>query len=223
MVLLREMTLRGKTVASVTHTLDNIQLADKVTFLVDGKLAFFGSADEARDYFDVERLPRPTSASRSARATPTRCAPTSGAPRYYEQNISSQLAGAHAGRQAGQAGQARQAHRPRGAQAVRGPDQPLPGDHHPRHAQHRDPAGPGAAGGAVRRAGGQDRPARPRAHLHHVPDHVALGALVRLLQRRAGDHQGGARSTPASGWSTCKSSPTSPRSSSCCSCWRCCR
>jgi hypothetical protein len=57
MLLLREMTLRGKTVATVTHTLDNIHHADKVTFLVDGKLAFFGTDDEARTFFNVKRLP----------------------------------------------------------------------------------------------------------------------------------------------------------------------
>jgi hypothetical protein len=56
-LLLREMTLRGKTVATVTHTMDHVHLADKVTFLVDGKLAFFGTAPEAKDYFQVERLP----------------------------------------------------------------------------------------------------------------------------------------------------------------------
>jgi ABC-type multidrug transport system ATPase subunit len=56
MLLLREMTLRGKTVATVTHTLDNIHHADKVTFLVDGKLAFFGTDDEARTFFDVKRI-----------------------------------------------------------------------------------------------------------------------------------------------------------------------
>ncbi len=57
MLLFREMTLRGKTVATVTHTLDNIHLADKVTFLVDGKLAFFGTQQEAAGYFQVERMP----------------------------------------------------------------------------------------------------------------------------------------------------------------------
>jgi ABC-type multidrug transport system ATPase subunit/pSer/pThr/pTyr-binding forkhead associated (FHA) protein len=57
MVLLRDLTTRGKTVVTVTHTLDNIHLADKVTFLVEGKLAFFGTADEARDFFGVEKLP----------------------------------------------------------------------------------------------------------------------------------------------------------------------
>ncbi len=57
MILLRDLTLRGKTVVTVTHTLDNIHLADKVTFLVDGKLAFFGDADQARSFFGVEKLP----------------------------------------------------------------------------------------------------------------------------------------------------------------------
>ncbi len=57
MLLFREMTLRGKTVATVTHTLDNIHLADKITFLVDGKLAFFGTQQEAAGYFQVDRMP----------------------------------------------------------------------------------------------------------------------------------------------------------------------
>ena len=57
MLLFREMTLRGKTVATVTHTLDNIHLADKITFLVDGKLAFFGTQQEAAAYFKVDRMP----------------------------------------------------------------------------------------------------------------------------------------------------------------------
>ena len=58
MLLFREMTLKGKTVVAVTHTLDNIHLADKVLFLVDGKLAFFGTGDEGKAYFQVERLPQ---------------------------------------------------------------------------------------------------------------------------------------------------------------------
>jgi ABC transport system ATP-binding/permease protein len=57
MLLLRELTQRGKTVVTVTHTLDNIHLADKVAFLVDGRLVFFGGGDEALSYFKVERLP----------------------------------------------------------------------------------------------------------------------------------------------------------------------
>lgn len=57
MLLLRELTQRGKTVVTVTHTLDNIHLADKVTFLVDGRLVFFGGGDEALSFFQVERLP----------------------------------------------------------------------------------------------------------------------------------------------------------------------
>lgn len=57
MLLLRELTLRGKTVVAVTHTLDHVRLADKVAFLAAGQLAFLGSADEAREFFDVEQLP----------------------------------------------------------------------------------------------------------------------------------------------------------------------
>jgi ABC-type multidrug transport system ATPase subunit/predicted component of type VI protein secretion system len=57
MLLLREMTLRGKTVAAVTHTLDNINLCDKVAFLVEGKLVFFGTPEEARGFFRAGRLP----------------------------------------------------------------------------------------------------------------------------------------------------------------------
>lgn len=57
MLLLKEMTLRGKTVVAVTHTLDNIHLADKITFLLDGKLVFFGNEEEARTFFKVDRLP----------------------------------------------------------------------------------------------------------------------------------------------------------------------
>jgi ABC-type multidrug transport system ATPase subunit/pSer/pThr/pTyr-binding forkhead associated (FHA) protein len=57
MLLLRELTLRGKTVVSVTHTLDNILLADKVTFLVDGKLAFYGTPEQAKSFFLVNKLP----------------------------------------------------------------------------------------------------------------------------------------------------------------------
>ena len=58
MLLFREMTLKGKTVVTVTHTLDNIHLADKVLFLVDGKLAFYGTPDEGKAFFQVERLPQ---------------------------------------------------------------------------------------------------------------------------------------------------------------------
>lgn len=57
MLLFREMTHKGMTVVAVTHTLDNIQLCDKVCFLVDGHLVFFGTPDEGRAFFRVDRLP----------------------------------------------------------------------------------------------------------------------------------------------------------------------
>ena len=44
MLLLRELAYKGKTVALVTHTLDNIHLCDAVVLLVDGRLAFLGPA-----------------------------------------------------------------------------------------------------------------------------------------------------------------------------------
>jgi ABC-type multidrug transport system ATPase subunit/predicted component of type VI protein secretion system len=91
MVLLREMTLRGKTVASVTHTLDNIHLADKVTFLVDGKLAFFGTSDEAQDFFKVERLPDVYKRFEEAKGNVDGLRTTYEESPFYEQHIKSQL------------------------------------------------------------------------------------------------------------------------------------
>ena len=48
MLLLRELSYKGKSVVLVTHTLDNIHLCDAVVLLVDGRLAFHGPAAEAR-------------------------------------------------------------------------------------------------------------------------------------------------------------------------------
>jgi ABC-type multidrug transport system ATPase subunit len=56
MLLLRELAYKGKTVVLVTHTLDNIQLCDGMALLVDGRLAFYGRADEARAYFDIDHM-----------------------------------------------------------------------------------------------------------------------------------------------------------------------
>src|SRR5262249_3645172 len=56
MLLLRELSYKGKTVALVTHTLDNIHLCDSVVLLVDGRLAFCGSAKTARQYFGIEHM-----------------------------------------------------------------------------------------------------------------------------------------------------------------------
>lgn len=48
---------RGKTVLVITHTLQNIHLFDKVIFLAPGgKLCFYGSPDQALEFFEVENL-----------------------------------------------------------------------------------------------------------------------------------------------------------------------
>jgi ABC-type multidrug transport system ATPase subunit/pSer/pThr/pTyr-binding forkhead associated (FHA) protein len=56
MLLLRELSYKGKTVVLVTHTLDNIHLCDALALLVDGRLAFYGNPREARTYFDIEHM-----------------------------------------------------------------------------------------------------------------------------------------------------------------------
>lgn len=56
MLLLRELSYKGKTVALVTHTLDNIHLCDTVVLLVEGRLAFHGPPREARDYFEIGHM-----------------------------------------------------------------------------------------------------------------------------------------------------------------------
>jgi ABC transport system ATP-binding/permease protein len=56
MLLLRELSYKGKSVVLVTHTLDNIHLCDAVVLLVDGRLAFHGPAAEAREKFGIEHM-----------------------------------------------------------------------------------------------------------------------------------------------------------------------
>jgi hypothetical protein len=56
MLLLRELSYKGKSVVLVTHTLDNIHLCDAVVLLVDGRLAFHGPAAEARQRFGIEHM-----------------------------------------------------------------------------------------------------------------------------------------------------------------------
>jgi len=47
----------GKTVIVITHTLQNIDLFDKIIFLAPGgKLCFYGSPDNARKFFGVDNL-----------------------------------------------------------------------------------------------------------------------------------------------------------------------
>jgi ABC-type multidrug transport system ATPase subunit/pSer/pThr/pTyr-binding forkhead associated (FHA) protein len=57
MLLLRELSYKGKTIVLVTHTLDHIHLCDAVVLLADGRLAFFGPAAEARAHFAIEQMP----------------------------------------------------------------------------------------------------------------------------------------------------------------------
>jgi ABC-type multidrug transport system ATPase subunit/predicted component of type VI protein secretion system len=56
MLLLRELAYKGKTVVIVTHTLENIRLCDAVALLVEGRLAFHGSPEEARKHFGIDSL-----------------------------------------------------------------------------------------------------------------------------------------------------------------------
>lgn len=56
MLLLRELSYKGKTVVLVTHTLDNIHLCDAVVLMVDGFLGFYGTPEEARSYFGIEHM-----------------------------------------------------------------------------------------------------------------------------------------------------------------------
>ena len=56
MLLLRELSYKGKTVVLVTHTLDNIQLCDGIGLLVEGRLAFHGSPAEVRARFGIDQM-----------------------------------------------------------------------------------------------------------------------------------------------------------------------
>ena len=56
MLLLREITLRGKSVVVVTHGLAQLHLADNIAVLAAGKLVYFGPPEEALTHFDVETL-----------------------------------------------------------------------------------------------------------------------------------------------------------------------
>lgn len=50
-------TEKGKTVIVITHTLQNIQLFDKIIFLAPGgKLCFYGTPDEGKKFFEVDNL-----------------------------------------------------------------------------------------------------------------------------------------------------------------------
>jgi len=55
MEMLRKLADQGRTVILVTHATFNIKLCDKVIFLAEGgHLAFYGTPDQALDYFKVD-------------------------------------------------------------------------------------------------------------------------------------------------------------------------
>jgi ABC-type multidrug transport system ATPase subunit/pSer/pThr/pTyr-binding forkhead associated (FHA) protein len=56
MLLMRELSYKGKTVVLVTHVLDHIDLCDSVALVMDGRLAFFGSAADARAHFGIDHM-----------------------------------------------------------------------------------------------------------------------------------------------------------------------
>ena len=57
MELLRHLADGGCTIVCTTHIVENAYLADRLFVMTGGTLAFAGSAQEARDYFEVSKLP----------------------------------------------------------------------------------------------------------------------------------------------------------------------
>ncbi len=57
MEVLRELSNTGCTVVCTTHVMENAFLMDELVVLTGGCLAFLGSAQDAREYFGVSRLP----------------------------------------------------------------------------------------------------------------------------------------------------------------------
>jgi energy-coupling factor transporter ATP-binding protein EcfA2 len=57
MLLLRELSYKGKTVVLVTHSLEHVDLCDNVALLVGGRLAYVGRPDELLAHFGIDRLP----------------------------------------------------------------------------------------------------------------------------------------------------------------------
>jgi ABC-type multidrug transport system ATPase subunit len=56
MELLRQLAGAGCTVLCTTHVMENVFLMDQLVVLLDGRLVFEGSAEEARAHFGVQRL-----------------------------------------------------------------------------------------------------------------------------------------------------------------------
>jgi energy-coupling factor transporter ATP-binding protein EcfA2 len=56
MEVLRELTNTGCTVVCTTHVMENAYLMDELIVITGGCVAFLGTAQEAREYFGVQRL-----------------------------------------------------------------------------------------------------------------------------------------------------------------------
>ncbi len=127
MLLLRELSYKGKTIVLVTHTLDHIDLCDSVALVMDGRLAFFGPAAEAKAHFEIDHMVN----------LYTRLKEKSG--EAWSADFAAhevRRAGAAIRRRRGRAG----ARRPPGAGPLRQlahPDQPLLPHRHPRRPQRR--------------------------------------------------------------------------------------
>ncbi len=57
MLLLRELSYKGKTVVLVTHSLDHVSLCDQVILLADGRLIYAGRSSDLTDFFGIPGLP----------------------------------------------------------------------------------------------------------------------------------------------------------------------
>jgi ABC transport system ATP-binding/permease protein len=58
MTLLRDLSRAGRTVITVTHNTESLDLCDRLLFLAPGgQVAYFGPPDQAREYFGTEHYP----------------------------------------------------------------------------------------------------------------------------------------------------------------------
>ena len=56
MELLRDLADRGCTVLCTTHVMENVYLMDQINVIMAGRVIFFGTPQEIRDFFGVQRL-----------------------------------------------------------------------------------------------------------------------------------------------------------------------
>lgn len=91
MILLKRFAVDGQTIVAATHAVGNIDLCDEIIFLAGGgRLAFFGSPDEAREYFatgDFAEMYRAVEAEQEAALGPQRFEGSS----LYATNVAGRL------------------------------------------------------------------------------------------------------------------------------------